>query len=99
VLTNSWRGSTAIRRVVDDLRLVTASRQSRVVPDGAYRLDAMEAIVEDGRITERETDPLSGRTIERRYPFSADATLMSWRSDFPRDGVARIGWTALPRVA
>jgi CubicO group peptidase (beta-lactamase class C family) len=99
VLTNSWRGSTAIRRVVDDLRLVTASRQSRVVPDGAYRLDAMEAVVEDGRITERETDPLSGTTIERRYPFSADATLMSWRSDFPRDGVARIGWTALPRVA
>jgi CubicO group peptidase (beta-lactamase class C family) len=99
VLTNSWRGSTAIRRVVNDLgvvRLAPALMQAR---DGTYALDAMEAIVEDGRIVERETDPLSGRTIERRYPFSADATLMSWRSDFPRDGVARIGWTALPRVA
>ena len=100
VLTNSWRGSTLIRRVVDDLRLAPAAKQAPVVAvEGRYALDEVEAIVEDGRITERETDPLSGAAIERRYPFSADATLMSWRSDFPRENVARIGWTALPRVA
>ena len=100
VLTNSWRGSTLIRRIVDDLGLVPAAKQAPVVAvEGRYALDEVEAIVEDGRITERETDPLSGVAIERRYPFSADATLMSWRSDFPRENVARIGWTALPRVA
>lgn len=100
VLTNSWRGSTLIRRVVDDLSLVTASRQSRdAAVDGTYALDDLEATVHRDTITERERDPLSGTIVERRYPFSADATLMSWRSDFPRDGVARIGWTALPRVA
>jgi CubicO group peptidase (beta-lactamase class C family) len=100
VLTSSWRGSTVIRRVVEDLRLVPPSEQAPVVPvSGVYRLDSLEAVVAGGRIVERETDPLAGETIERRYPFSADAPLMSWRSDFPRDGVARIGWTALPRVS
>jgi CubicO group peptidase (beta-lactamase class C family) len=99
VLTNSWSGSALIRHVVDDLRLVPASKQAPVVPvDGTYALDDFEAVVEDGLITERETDPVTGARIERKYPFSADATLMSWRSDFPRDGVARIGWTALPRA-
>ena len=100
VLTGSWRGSALIRHVVADLRLrlPPASKQDEAVP-GVYALDATEAIVEDGRIIERETDPLSGTTIERKYPFDADAPLMSWRSDFPREDVARIGWTALPRVA
>ena len=99
VLTNSWRGSALIRHVVQDARLVPASKQAPVAPiEGRYALDDFEAVVEGGRITERETDPLTGTRIERRYPFSANATLMSWRTDFPRDGVARIGWTALPRV-
>jgi CubicO group peptidase (beta-lactamase class C family) len=100
VLTNSWRGSTVIRRVVEDLRLVPALKQAPVVAvEGRYALDDVEAVVADGKITEREPDPLSGATIERRYPFSADATLMSWRSDFPREDVARIGWTAMPRAS
>jgi len=99
VLTNSWRGSALIRHVVEDLRLVRALKQAPVAPvAGRYALDDSEAVVADGRIAERETDPVTGTRIERRYPFSADATLMSWRADFPRDGVARIGWTAMPRV-
>jgi CubicO group peptidase (beta-lactamase class C family) len=98
VLTNSWRGSTVIRHVVDDLQLRLPPASTEEAVSGTYALDAMEATVEGGRITERETDPLAGETIERRYPFSADATLMSWRSDFPREDVARIGWTALPRT-
>jgi hypothetical protein len=99
VLTNSWKGSSLIRHVVEDARLVPPSKQAPVAPvDGTYALDDFEAVVEGGRITERETDPVTGTRIERKYPFSTDATLMSWRTDFPRDGVARIGWTALPRV-
>jgi len=100
VLTNSWRGSALIRYVVEDGRLVPASKQAPVAPaEGRYALDDFEAVVEGDRITERETDPVTGTRIERTYPFSMDATLMSWRSDFPRDGVARIGWTAMPHVA
>jgi len=101
MLTNSWRGSSVIRRVVDDIRLSPALRQATDVQpqDGVYRLDDLEATVKNGRIVEREKDPVTGDVVERRYPHSADATLMSWRTDFPRDDVARIGWTALPRVA
>lgn len=100
VLTNSWKGSALIRQVVEDAGLVPPSQQPPVVPvEGAYRLDEVEAEVGGGKIVERETDPVTGAALERRYPFAPDATLMSWRSDFPRDGVARIGWTALPRVA
>jgi CubicO group peptidase (beta-lactamase class C family) len=97
VLTSSWRGSTLIRHVVDDLGIVPACDDSSQAREGRYALDGFEARVEGGRITEAETDPLSGVRLERTYPFSADATLMSWRSDFPREGVARIGWTAMPR--
>jgi CubicO group peptidase (beta-lactamase class C family) len=100
VLTNSWRGSALIRHVVDDLGLVRESCNVQLAPvEGTYALDTFSATIADGQVTERETDPVSGAAIERRYPFSADATLMSWRSDFPRDGVARIGWTAVPRVS
>jgi CubicO group peptidase (beta-lactamase class C family) len=100
VLTNSWKGSSLIRHVVDDLAVFEDSCTVELAPvEGTYRLDTFEAVVRDGRITERELDPLTGATIERKYPFSADATLMSWRSDFPRDGVARIGWTAMPRTS
>lgn len=97
VLTNSWRGSALIRHVVDDLGVIARDEVSQAAVEGTYGLDGLEAVVEDGRITERETDPVTGALVERRYRYSADATLMSWRSDFPRDGVARIGWTALPR--
>jgi CubicO group peptidase (beta-lactamase class C family) len=101
VLTSSWKGSALIRRVVDDLGVIPrrqpGSTQAHGV-DGVYRLDSFEAEVRDGRIVEREVDPVTGDVLERRYPFSADASLMSWRSDFPRGGVARIGWTALPRA-
>ena len=100
VLTNSWKGSALIRHVVDDLRPAPASKQAPAVPvGGRYALDDFEAVVAGGRITEHETDPVTGTRIERTYPFSGDAALMSWRTDFPRDGVARIGWTAMPRVA
>ena len=102
MLTNSWKGSALIRRVVDDLGVIpphsTAFRQSSVV-DGRYALDDLEAVVRDGKIVERETDPVTGAVVERKYPVSGDATLMTWRCDFPRDGVARIGWTAMPRVS
>ena len=100
VLTNSWKGSLLIQHVVDALGLAPRpgpERQGRAV-DGRYALDELEAVVARGSITESETDPLTRARVQRRYPLSTDAPLMSWRSDFPRPGVARIGWVALPRV-
>jgi hypothetical protein len=58
------------------------------------------------RVSESEIDPLSGTRIERPeyavdalgggvYGF-AGGLLMGHRLDFPRRGVARVGWTALP---
>jgi CubicO group peptidase (beta-lactamase class C family) len=101
VLTSSWRGSAFIRHVVEDLGVVPQSDcgSNLLAVDGRYALDDFEAVVEGGRVTEHETDPVTGTRIERTYPFSADATLMSWRTDFPRDDVARVGWTAMPRVS
>jgi hypothetical protein len=100
VLTNSWKGSAFTRHVVEDLGVIPRPERERTAPSaGRYVLDDVEAVVANGRITERETDPVTGTRLERTYPFSADATLMSWRTDFPRPGVARVGWTALPRVA
>jgi CubicO group peptidase (beta-lactamase class C family) len=100
VLTNSWRGSALIRRVVEDLGVVARAPGSFRAPVvGRYALDGVEAEVHADRIVERETDPVTGAAVERRYPYAPDATLMSWRSDFPRDGVARVGWTAMPRTA
>ncbi len=100
VLTNSWRGSELIRQVVEELGLgpdpVPPTEAEAV--DGTYALDDLEAVVAGGSITETETEPVSGTRVRRRYPLSTDAPLMSWRSDFPRPGVARIGWVALPRV-
>jgi CubicO group peptidase (beta-lactamase class C family) len=115
VLTNSWRGSGLIRRVVRDLGLVPAPIQS---PDGdpieagRYALDNSEVVLsEQGgrwRVAESELDPLTRTRIERPeygrdalgggvYGF-AGGLLMGHRSDFPRPGVARIGWNALPRT-
>jgi CubicO group peptidase (beta-lactamase class C family) len=101
VLTNSWKGSALIRAVVEHLGLAPPlptppADVERV--DGRYGLDDFEAVVARGSVTEVEEDPLTGAPLERRYPLSSDATLMTWRSDFPRPGVARIGWVVLPRV-
>jgi CubicO group peptidase (beta-lactamase class C family) len=100
VLTNSWRGSGLIRHVVDDLGLVRAGgkRAGASGVEGTYSLDDFEAVVTRGSVTESETDPVTGARVERRYRLSTDATLMTWRSDFPRPGVARVGWVALPRA-
>jgi hypothetical protein len=60
------------------------------------------------RVAESETDPLTRSRIERPeyavdsigggvYGF-AGGLLMSHRLDFPRKGIARVGWTALPAV-
>src|SRR3954453_1761257 len=113
VLTNSWRGSGLIRRVVQELGLVPAPLEDagdRRIEPGRYALDDAVAVVEErggrGRVTESEVDPLTGLQIERPeyavdalgdgvYGF-AGGSLMSHRLDFPRAGVARIGWTALP---
>jgi CubicO group peptidase (beta-lactamase class C family) len=97
VLTNSWRGSALIRRVVEALDIVPSPTGVGPSENGRYALDDLEATVADGRVVERERDPVTGTSVERRYPVSHDAVLMSWRSDFPRPGVARIGWVALPR--
>jgi CubicO group peptidase (beta-lactamase class C family) len=113
VLTNSWRGSGVIRRVVRELGLVPAPVEAPETGDvepGRYALDDAVAAVSQRngrwRITESETDPLTGLRVERPeyavdplgarvYGF-AGGLLMSHRVDFPRDGVARVGWTALP---
>jgi CubicO group peptidase (beta-lactamase class C family) len=101
VLTNSWKGSALIHRVVETLKLVPpAGPAVRRAPsvEGRYALDDAEAVVGPRSVTEGETDPLTGARIERKYRLSVDAPLMSWRTDFPRPGVARIGWVALPRA-
>jgi CubicO group peptidase (beta-lactamase class C family) len=100
-LTNSWRGSALIHHVVEDLGLAPPSAQAPFeveAVDGRYELDGFAAVVADGSVTESEPDPVTGTGLERRYPLRPGATLMTWRSDFPRPGVARIGWVALPRV-
>jgi CubicO group peptidase (beta-lactamase class C family) len=113
VLTNSWRGSGLIRRVVRDLGLVPGpvetSGANHVGP-GRYALDDAVAVVAEHngrwRVAESETDPLTGVRIDRPeyavdplgrgvYGF-AGGLLMSHRVDFLREGVARVGWTALP---
>ena len=114
VLTNSWRGSGLARRVVESLRLLphpvgaTAAREDVA---GTYELDGVEASVEttdDGVVvSESEIDPVTGTRRSTRYPAQpigdgvygfARGALMSHRLDFPRPGLARIGWVVLPRV-
>jgi CubicO group peptidase (beta-lactamase class C family) len=113
VLTNSWRGSGLIRLVVRDLGLVpSAASFADTIEAGRFALDNSEAVVErvadQWRVGEAETDPLAGVRIERGpyrvtpvadgvYGF-AGGLLMGHRLDFPRAGVARIGWTAMPRA-
>ena len=100
VLTNSWRGSVLIHHVVENLGLVPDPPRGPDpgAVDGTYELDGVEAVVAGGRIIEIEREPLTGTPLERRYPIRLRASLMSWRSDFPRPGVARVGWVALPRT-
>ena len=116
VLTNSWRGSGLIRRVVRELGLVPAPLEGRGAERaaaGRYELDGAVAVVAERsgrwRVAESETDPLSGTRIERPeyavddlgggvYGF-AGGLLMGHRLDFPRNGVARVGWTALPAAS
>jgi CubicO group peptidase (beta-lactamase class C family) len=115
VLTNSWRGSGLARRVVESLELLPHPAVAGAARDdiaGTYELDGAEASVEltgDGIIVaEAETDPITGSRRSTRYsarPIGdgvygfAHGTLMSHRLDFPRPGLARAGWVALPRVA
>jgi CubicO group peptidase (beta-lactamase class C family) len=116
VLTNSWRGSGLIRRVVEKLGLLPAEADNVPVVDpsvaDSYALDDVEATVvadEDALVvTVSEPDPVTGAAITTRaaarplgdgvYGY-ARGRLMSHRLDFPREGVARIGWLAMPRVA
>jgi hypothetical protein len=100
VLTNSWKGSALIQHVLGDLGVLPPPRRvaGRACPERRYALDGTEAVVAGPSVTEIQTDPLTGARLERRYPLSLDAPLMSWRTDFPRPGVARIGWVTLPRA-
>jgi D-alanyl-D-alanine carboxypeptidase len=118
VLTNSWRGSALIRRVVAALGLVPATgpRRAREAAGdevlGGYALDGSRAeVVRAGgglRVSEAEVDPVTGaRRALPAYPVEhlghgvygfAGGLLMGHRLDFPRPGVARVGWVALPRV-
>ena len=115
VLTNSWRGSGLIRRVIEALGLARRATGGGQVPEGVtgtYALDGAEAVVEasgDGlSVTSSETDPVTGTRTEVRFPAralggrvfgTAGGLLQSHRLDFPRAGVARVGWVALPRVS
>ena len=114
VLTNSWRGSGLVRRVVEALGLLSRSLETTAACDdiaGAYELDGAEASIEatgDGvLVSEAETDPVTGTRRSMRYPARsigdgvyafAGGTLMSHRLDFPRPGLARVGWVVLPRL-
>ena len=104
VLTNSWRGSALIKLVVEELGLLPAPEPVAVSPEvaGRYELDGAKAVVEASgerlTVTETEDDPVTGTSKSTRYPVAPDATLMSHRVDFPRDGLARIGWVVLPRT-
>jgi CubicO group peptidase (beta-lactamase class C family) len=98
VLTNSWRGSALIRLVVEELGLLPPQSAPEDGVDGRYALDGAEAVVEGSTVTETEVDPVTGTPKSTRYPVVPCATLMSHRVDFPREGLARIGWVVLPRT-
>ena len=83
MLTNSWRGSGLVRRVVEQLGLApqvtggsSGVRPSAMIPGdvaGRYALDAAEAVVEpfeDALIVEEaDVDPVTGSRIAApRYP-------------------------------
>jgi CubicO group peptidase (beta-lactamase class C family) len=116
VLTNSWRGSGLVGRIVESLGFLSPPADAAAGPRddiaGAYELDGARASIEtkgDGvTVSEGETDPVTGSSRSTRYPARsigagvyafAGGTLMSQRLDFPRPGLARVGWVVLPRVA
>lgn len=115
VLTNSWRGSGLVRRVVDALDLVPRAVAPSPVDErlaGTYELDGVEARVrvhDDAlSVVVTEADPVTGAPISTTLPARslyanvfgyAGGLLQSHRLDFPRADVARIGWTTLPRAA
>jgi len=76
VLTNSWRGSGLVRRVVAALGLVpevAAADETDAGVGGTYGLDGTEALVAangDGTLSVQsaETDPITGTRIEVRFP-------------------------------
>jgi CubicO group peptidase (beta-lactamase class C family) len=127
VLTNSWRGSGLVRRVVEQLGLAAGPAASRpgVRPRdeagrelaehavaGRYALGDAHARVEEAGadlfVQESETDPVTGAPLQgprlRAKPIGggvygyAGGGLMSHRLDFPRAGIGRIGWVAMPRI-
>src|SRR4051794_17497214 len=128
VLTNSWRGSGVVRRVVEQLGLGAGAPAARpgVRPRdssgmelteydvvGEYELGdaraSVEASGEELLVREHEIDPvtsapIAGPRLRARaigggvYGYAGGA-LMSHRLDFPRRGIARIGWLAMPRSA
>jgi CubicO group peptidase (beta-lactamase class C family) len=116
VLTNSYRGSTLIARLVDTLGL-GARRVDLEEPaadlEGSYELgDVSATVARTGdaslEVALRETDPVAQTDTGWKgtacalgggvYGFLG-RTLMSQRIDFPRSGLARIGWVVLPRAA
>jgi CubicO group peptidase (beta-lactamase class C family) len=118
VLTNSWRGSGLVRRVVEALGLAPQAlggdAEAGVRPQGVagrYVLENAEAIVAESRdglvVDEVEIDPVTGARASMRFRASpigggvyafARGVLIGTRLDFPRPGLARIGWTVKPRV-
>jgi hypothetical protein len=103
-----------VRRIVDSLGLLPRPAAGSGLHEeivGTYALDSIEASVEledDGIVvTEAEIDPVTGTRRTTRFPVRAigdrvygfaHGTLMGHRLDFPRPGLARIGWTVLQRV-
>jgi len=79
---------------------------------GRYALDDAHALVEETAadlfVQEREIDPVTGAPLDgprlRARPIGggvygyAGGGLMSQRLDFPRAGIGRIGWLAMPRT-
>ncbi len=114
VLTNSWRGSGLVRRLVDRLGLGPSPLPAEPVDAGVagtYALDGVEARVEvagdDLTVSVTEFDPVVGSPITTRVAAKplgggvfgyTGGRLMSHRFDFPRPDLARIGWTVLPRT-
>ena len=113
VVTNSWRGSGLIRRVVERLDLVPAEAEPDPVDGavaGTYELDGVHASVEADAealsVAVSEPDPVtdaqivttvSARPVGAGVYGFARGRLMSHRLDFPRRDVARVGWIVLPR--
>ena len=79
---------------------------------GRYALDDAHALIEETAadlfVQEAEIDPVTGAPLDgprlRARPIGggvygyAGGGLMSYRLDFPRAGIGRIGWLAMPRA-